>query len=196
MAGDGTVGVTLGGPGAATGGGGGRGARVGVPVDHSRRETLRMAWRIGQGLLAAAAGYTTFIALRPLGNTNEGERVILGAPEGFTEGSATYVAAGRFWLTRSEGKLFALTQNCPHLGCRLPYCEGSGRFECPCHGSQFNLGGEWISGPSPRGIDRFALSVDEGRVVVDTRTLVEGPPLGAKEHERPALGASCVNLAT
>ena len=56
MAGDGTVGVTLGGPGAATGGGGGRGARVGVPVDHSRRETLRMAWRIGQGLLAAAAG--------------------------------------------------------------------------------------------------------------------------------------------
>ena len=110
--------------------------------------------------------------------------------------TTTYVAAGRFWLTRSEGKLFALTQNCPHLGCRLPYCEGSGRFECPCHGSQFNLGGEWISGPSPRGIDRFALSVDEGRVVVDTRTLVEGPPLGAKEHERPALGASCVNLAT
>ncbi|MFN8669240.1 MAG: Rieske 2Fe-2S domain-containing protein [Gemmatimonadaceae bacterium] len=192
MAGDGSAGMTLGGPP----NGGAHGARVGVPVDQSRREALRMAWRIGQGLLAAAAGYTTFVALRPLGNTNEGERVILGAPEGFVEGSATYVAAGRFWVTRSKGELFALTQNCPHLGCRLPYCEGSGRFECPCHGSQFNLAGEWISGPSPRGIDRFTVSVDEGRVVVDTRTLTEGPPLGAKEHERPALGASCVNVAS
>ena len=95
MAGDGSSGMTFGGatPGAGMRGGGG--GRVGVPVDHSRREALRMAWRIGQGLLAAAAGYTTFVALRPLGNANEGGRVILGAPEGFTEGTATYVAAGR-----------------------------------------------------------------------------------------------------
>ena len=144
MAGDGRTSAALGGPSQ----GAPRSGHVGVPVDQSRREALRMAWRIGQGLLAAAAGYTTFVALRPLGNANEGERVILGPPEGFTEGTATYVASGRFWVTRSKGQLFALTQNCPHLGCRLPYCEGSGRFECPCHGSQFNLGGEWISGPS------------------------------------------------
>lgn len=170
------------------------GDAFGVPVNRSRREALRMAWRIGEGLLAAAAGYTTFVALRPLGTDAGGVRLLLGAPEGFVEGSATYVAAGRFWVTRSKGTLFALTQNCPHLGCRLPYCEGSGRFECPCHGSQFDLAGEWISGPSPRGIDRFPVSVDGGRLVVDTGTLIEGPPLGAHEHARDALGPACVNL--
>jgi len=160
----------------------------------SRREALRMAWRIGEGLLAAAAGYTTLVALRPLGADTGGARVVLGPADGFAEGSATYVAAARAWITRSRGSLFALTQNCPHLGCRLPYCAGSGRFECPCHGSQFDLAGEWISGPSPRGIDRFAVSVDEGRLVIDTRVLEQGPPLGAKAHARDALGPACVNI--
>lgn len=164
------------------------------PPRNTRREALRMAWRIGEGLLAAAAGYTTIVALRPLSADAAGAQLVLGAPEGFAEGSATYVAAGHLWMTRSHGELFALTQTCPHLGCRLPYCEGSGRFECPCHGSQFNLAGEWISGPSPRGIDRFATRIEEGRVVVDTRTVIPGPPLGAAEHAREALGPACVNL--
>lgn len=165
-------------------------------MNHTRREALKTAWRIGQGMLAIAAGYTTWIALKPLASATSGGLFETGSEDNFLEGTATYVPAGHFWLTRSKGQLFALSQNCPHLGCRLPYCEGSGRFECPCHGSQFDLAGEWIGGPSPRGIDRFAVSVERGRVVVDTRTHIEGAPLGAKEHERPATGPACVNVAS
>ena len=47
-------------------------------------------------------------------------------------------------------------------GCRA--CNTSQWFECPCHGSQYNRVGEKKGGPAPRGLDRFAVSVDGGRL--------------------------------
>ena len=52
----------------------------------------------------------------------------------------------------------ALYQKCVHLGCRVPFCETSQWFECPCHGSQYNRVGEKKGGPAPRGLDRFAVT--------------------------------------
>ena len=37
-----------------------------------------------------------------------------------------------------DGGVVALYQKCPHLGCRVPNCDTSQWFECPCHGSQYN----------------------------------------------------------
>ena len=69
--------------------------------------------------------------------------------------------------------LMALWQRCVHLGCRVPSCESSQGFECPCHGSKYNGHGEYAAGPAPRNLDRFAVSVDSGGVlVVDTGTVV------------------------
>ena len=51
----------------------------------------------------------------------------------------------------------ALYQRCVHLGCRVPFCQTSQWFECPCHGSKYNRVGEKKAGPAPRGLDRFAL---------------------------------------
>ena len=78
---------------------------------------------------------------------------------------------GRLFVANADDYLFALSQKCPHLGCRVPFCESSGRFECPCHGSKYDLGGEWIEGPAPRGMDRYELTLDGDNVVVDTRSL-------------------------
>ena len=44
----------------------------------------------------------------------------------------------------------ALYQKCPHLGCRVPWCQTSQWFECPCHGSKYNRVGEKRGGPHPR----------------------------------------------
>ena len=52
--------------------------------------------------------------------------------------------------------LVALYQRCVHLGCRVPWCQTSQWFECPCHGSKYNRVGEKKAGPAPRGLDRFA----------------------------------------
>ena len=41
---------------------------------------------------------------------------------------------------------------CPHLGCRLIFNEVENTWDCPCHGSRFDLDGKCISGPANRSI--------------------------------------------
>ena len=37
---------------------------------------------------------------------------------------------------------------CPHLGCSLIFNEIELTWDCPCHGSRFDLSGNSIEGPS------------------------------------------------
>lgn len=161
----------------------------------TRRNLLRSGWKLGGAMLAVAAGWTTFEALRPLAGSGSGGKIALGSPDNFPVGTAEYFGEGRLWLANADGQYFALSQRCPHLGCGVPFCESSGRFECPCHGSVFDIGGEWISGPSPRGMDRYALAVEEGVLVADTSALVNGPDPGAEEFLTPPTGPSCAEGA-
>lgn len=123
-----------------------------------------------------------------------------------------YVAEARSWVVRyppealgaaeahygAEGPsgialgFVALYQKCPHLGCRVPACVTSGRFECPCHGSRFSRVGEWIAGPAPRGMDRFPVEIVDGRVFVDTVTVIEGADHGVVTLDQEAIGPGCV----
>jgi cytochrome b6-f complex iron-sulfur subunit len=70
--------------------------------------------------------------------------------------------------------LMALWQRCVHLGCRVPSCDSSQGFECPCHGSKYNRHGEYEDGPAPRNLDRFSVSVDPaGELIIDTGVVVQ-----------------------
>lgn len=161
----------------------------------SRRNLLLSGWKLGGALLVAAAGWTSWEALRPLAGSGSKGPIALGSPDQVAVGTAKYFGEGRLWLANANGQFFALSQRCPHLGCGVPFCESSGRFECPCHGSVFDIGGERISGPTPRGMDRYALTVESGILVADTDSLVDGPEPGASEFLTPAAGPSCVEGA-
>ena len=86
----------------------------------------------------------------------------------------------------------ALYQKCPHLGCRVPWCQTSQWFECPCHGSKYNRVGEKKGGPAPRGMDRFSMEVSGNNIVVDTGNLVLGPPIGTNTIDQSPEGPLCV----
>jgi cytochrome b6-f complex iron-sulfur subunit len=86
----------------------------------------------------------------------------------------------------------ALYQKCVHLGCRVPWCETSQWFECPCHGSKYNRVGEKRGGPAPRGLDRFPLTVSGGSIEVDTTVPYQGPPIGTDTTGQSAEGPPCV----
>jgi cytochrome b6-f complex iron-sulfur subunit len=120
-----------------------------------------------------------------------------------------YVGAGRTYLVGWEGTpgtgqadypaegvtaegVMALYQRCVHLGCRVPFCNSSKWFECPCHGSKYNNAGEYKLGPAPRGLDRFAMQVVNGSVIVDTSTIKLGPPRGTNTTNQPLEGPYCV----
>ena len=115
----------------------------------------------------------------------------LGSPANFPTDIATHVTEGQLFVANAGGHLFAVSQKCPHLGCRVPFCESSGRFERPCHGSKFDLAGEWIEGPSPRGMDQYELQLEGGVLVVDTSKLKAGPDRGANQFLTSAKGPAC-----
>jgi cytochrome b6-f complex iron-sulfur subunit len=158
----------------------------------NRRELLRRGWEIGGTLLGVSLGWTAYEALRPLAGSAGGGSITLGSPADFQPGTATYFTEGRLWLVNANGHFFALSQRCPHLGCRVPFCKTSGRFECPCHGSVYDIAGEYVQGPAPRGMDRFELRLDKGTLVVDTGTLIPGPDRGKRDFLTPPLGPPCI----
>ena len=85
----------------------------------------------------------------------------------------------------------ALWQKCPHLGCKVPVCGTSQWFECPCHGSQYNRVGEKKVGPAPRGMDRFPVIIDGDKVVIDTGSPSQGPPIGTDTTGQGLEGPHC-----
>src|SRR4051794_20831922 len=90
-----------------------------------------------------------------------------------------------------QAGVVALYQKCVHLGCRVPWCKSSQWFECPCHGSKYNRVGEKKGGPAPRGLDRFAVSVVAGQIVVDTKQVILGPPIGTDTTGQGQEGPHC-----
>ena len=107
--------------------------------------------------------------------------------EGSPQGDIDYVKEG----VAGEG-VMALYQRCVHLGCRVPFCGQSKWFECPCHGSKYNHAGEYQLGPAPRGMDRFHMTIEGGRLMVDTSEVVLGPPRGTDTISQPPQGPFCV----
>lgn len=82
--------------------------------------------------------------------------------------------AGKFYLINNEEGLLALYWKCPHLGCTVPWIEGAGQFECPCHASEYNRYGELVRGPAPRPMDLMAIEFDQaGNLIVDTGAISE-----------------------
>ena len=91
--------------------------------------------------------------------------------------------------------LVAIYQRCVHLGCRVPWCNSSQGFECPCHGSKYNLVGEYYAGPAPRNLDRFVVNVNAaGKFIIDTGTIIESPRASGLSVKYPQ-GLSCIALA-
>ena len=69
--------------------------------------------------------------------------------------------------------VIALSQRCPHLGCRPEPCLEDWWMHCPCHQSRYDRLGikpaGTTYGPAPRGMDRFAVEVAaNGVVTIDT----------------------------
>ncbi len=99
------------------------------------------------------------------------------------------------WVKDSDGTYWlALYQVCVHLGCKVPFRDDCNSFKCPCHGSHYNIDGEYLDGPAPRSLDRFSMSFDKsGNVQVDTGKLnqrIERPAVGSRILAVPGVQCS------
>jgi cytochrome b6-f complex iron-sulfur subunit len=156
-----------------------------------RREFLSRAWKWGAALIGVAGAWTTWDVLQPRVSGGFGGVIRTLNEAEVPDTDPVAVRAARSYLTKIDGEVIALSEKCPHLGCRVPWCESSGQFECPCHGSVFNRAGEYRAGPAPTGMDRYPVAIEDGIVQVDTGSLETGPPIGEETLDEPVRGPSC-----
>ena len=156
-----------------------------------RRGFLARAWKAGVAAIAGAGVWTSWDALKPRLPAGFGTKIKTVPPEAVPENTVIEVPQARAYLTRVNGEVVALSEVCSHLGCRVPFCDSSGQFECPCHGSIFNRAGDFIAGPSPRGMDKYATEVVDGVIEINTEEFIAGAPPGTETIIEPPRGPSC-----
>ena len=146
----------------------------------NRREFLNFAWLASLGFLTVSMGGVTYLFAMPRFEEGEfgGVFTIGKAAELPPPGSqpANY-PKGKIWLSNTGEGVTALYKVCTHLGCLYNWRDLEGKFVCPCHGSQFDLEGDYLQGPAPRSLDRFvvqAVDPDTGEVIAESP---DGSPL-------------------
>ncbi len=117
---------------------------------------------------AATAGFlaATFRFLVPNVMYEPSRRFDVGPPTEFPPDSATFLPDRRLFVFNSADGFYAISSVCTHLGCNVKRI-GTG-FECPCHGSKFDENGRVISGPAPRPLPWYAISLSpRDELVID-----------------------------
>lgn len=52
----------------------------------------------------------------------------------------------------TDGTMFARTAICPHKGCMIRWNSGEKSWDCPCHGSRYNIHGQVLNGPTMKDL--------------------------------------------
>jgi nitrite reductase/ring-hydroxylating ferredoxin subunit len=83
--------------------------------------------------------------------------------------AAVEVGEERIAVANVEGALHAISDLCPHRQCSLAGGGLAGTVvTCPCHGSQFDvMTGERLRGPAVRGVQTFAVRLENGALRVE-----------------------------
>ena len=106
-----------------------------------------------------------------------------GAISGRPDGFPSPLVISRVTAGTDGAALSAVSSVCSHLGCTLlpqPCAAGAGcppigkLLQCPCHGSQFDLGGKFLSGPAGTNLLRFAVAFDGVTATVSAAPLPGG----------------------
>ncbi|MBI4365493.1 MAG: Rieske (2Fe-2S) protein [Deltaproteobacteria bacterium] len=159
-------------------------------IESERREFLKKGIFILGGLTLLGLGIpgATYF-LSPLWQRKEEDWIELGPVSAIPTGTPTKVdfvqrkkdgwatIEGRAsaWVVTADGAGFiAYDPRCTHLGCPYRWDEGKAAFVCPCHTAIFDVEGKVVAGPAPRGLDRFATKVVEGRLFIRPTPPKEG----------------------
>lgn len=145
------------------------------PRPSDRRSFIGRLWA-GLGLLALVELVGVGVAFFRRGKTDaragsEKAAVACGAVDQYAPGTVTAFVRGRFYLTRLEnGGFLAISRQCTHLGCTVPWDADAKHFACPCHASHFDITGAVVKAPAPRALDLFPLTIENDMIRVNPQT--------------------------
>lgn len=101
----------------------------------------------------------------------------IGKPSDYPPNSVTFLPDNNLFVVRGKGGIDGIriiSSICTHMGCTPKWVDAKIQWECPCHGSVFDIKGMVTSGPAPKPLPWYKASVGgDGRILVDSKDFVE-----------------------
>lgn len=148
----------------------GPGGDPGAGAHATRRQFLTWLSRAFLGLWAiGGAGVVTAYLGAPDKDEADGRQVRIGRLDDLRIGEARLVRHGVapfFVIRTNETTVVALSAVCTHVRCILNFDRERRVIACPCHDGRFDLKGNVLSGPPPRSLPAYEVSMRAGEVFV------------------------------
>lgn len=96
-----------------------------------------------------------------------------GKAREFPENSGKILKFGRkpvILIKTDQGEFKAFSATCTHLDCIVQYRSDTRQIWCACHNGTYDLNGRNISGPPPRPLDAFDVSIVKDEIIVTKQT--------------------------
>ena len=142
--------------------------------DFDRRRFLDALLTVGFVSTAAAIAYPVGrFLVPPVSGEPSIESVVAARAGALRPNSATIFKFGSkpgIVVRTLDGEVRAFSAVCTHLDCTVQFKADTTQLWCACHNGMYDLGGNVVSGPPPRGLEKFSVNMrgegDDAEIVV------------------------------
>jgi cytochrome b6-f complex iron-sulfur subunit len=90
----------------------------------------------------------------------------IGKPDDYPVGAEKIFEDKKVIVLRDQEGFYAISLICTHLGCIV--AKHTEKYDCPCHGSKFDLKGKVKSGPAPKALQWLKIfKLPDGKLAVN-----------------------------
>lgn len=154
-------------------------AGIGADGTGRRGFLARLAMLSGLGTVAAVASALAARYIYPLKSIRLKRTIFLAPKTDIPPGRGRPYRlpdGGTALVTDTGTEIVALSDICPHLGCKVHYDGARGKFVCPCHGGVFEKDGTAIAGPPAeegKNLKRYAVSKVGDNLFIDFEETIQ-----------------------
>jgi Rieske Fe-S protein len=133
------------------------------PRDFDRRTFLDAILAVGFVSTAAAIAYPVARFLVPPAGGEPATTSVVAAKAAALKPNSGFIF--RFGekpgivVRTPDGDVRAFSAICTHLECTVQYVSDTSQLWCACHNGFYDLSGNVVSGPPPRGLEKFVVNV-------------------------------------
>jgi Rieske Fe-S protein len=131
--------------------------------DFSRRTFLDALLAVGFVSTAAAIAYPVARFLVPPASGEPGTASVVAAKSAALRPNSGMIfpfgSKPAIVVRTAEGEVRAFSAVCTHLECTVQFKTDTSQLWCACHNGLYDTSGNVVSGPPPRGLEKFVVNV-------------------------------------
>ena len=143
-------------------------------MDSSRRKFLNGLLGIFSIGGIGSVLYPVFRYLTPVPKKGQAvSSVVAGTTKQLTPNSGRLFKFGTkpgILVMTPTGEYRAFNAICTHLGCTVQYRKADVQIWCACHNGRYDLNGNVVSGPPPKGLEEYDCMVKGDEIIVSRRS--------------------------